>query len=95
MKNKYLEVFKELERLLDYFPSESDDYDYMFVGMSDFINKQIPLKDSVDRGLENLEKLTSASDRIRICFLEMLLEYSDVSKLSLNAMSSANSTTIQ
>lgn len=29
MKNKHLEVFKELARLLDYFPSESDDYDFL------------------------------------------------------------------
>lgn len=29
MKNKYLEVFKELERLLDFYPSESDDYDFL------------------------------------------------------------------
>ena len=29
MKNKHLEVFKELERLLDFYPSESDDYDFL------------------------------------------------------------------
>ena len=42
--------------------TESDDFDYMFVGMSDFINKQIPLKDSVERGLQNLEKITGGGD---------------------------------
>ena len=29
MKNKYLEVFKELARLLDFYPSESNDYDFL------------------------------------------------------------------
>ena len=42
--------------------TDSDDFDYMFVGMSDFINKQIPLQESVERGVENLEKLTQGGD---------------------------------
>ena len=29
MKNIYLEVFQELDKLLEYYPSESDDYDYL------------------------------------------------------------------
>ena len=28
--------------------TESDDFDYLFVGMNDFIDKQIPLKDSIN-----------------------------------------------
>ena len=38
--------------------TESDDYDFLFVGMSDFIDKKIPLQDSVEWGLENLSKIT-------------------------------------
>jgi len=38
--------------------TESDDYDFLFVGMDDFINKRIPLNESVDWGLENLSKIT-------------------------------------
>jgi hypothetical protein len=40
----------------------SDDYDYLFVGMHDFINKKIPLQDSIDWGLENLEKVTEGGE---------------------------------
>jgi hypothetical protein len=39
-----------------------DDYDYMFVGMNEFINKQIPLNESIEWGLENLEKVTDGGD---------------------------------
>ena len=35
-----------------------DDYDYLFIGMSDFIDKEKPLKESVEWGLENLSKIT-------------------------------------
>ena len=38
--------------------TESDDFDYMFVGMSDFLDKQKPLRESIDWGLENLSKIT-------------------------------------
>ena len=38
--------------------TESDDFDYLFVGMHDFIDKKIPLKDSIDYGLENLSKVS-------------------------------------
>ena len=38
--------------------TDSDDYDFLFVGMHDFLNKKIPLRDSIDYGLENLSKLT-------------------------------------
>tara|TARA_Y100000034_G_scaffold135900_1_gene209713 strand:- start:1651 stop:2682 length:1032 start_codon:yes stop_codon:yes gene_type:complete len=39
-----------------------DDYDYMFVGMSDFMNKKKSLKDSTEWGLQNLEKVTEGGD---------------------------------
>ena len=35
-----------------------DDYDYLFVGMEDFIDKKKPLKDSIEWGLENLSEIT-------------------------------------
>ena len=38
--------------------TDSNDYDYLFVGMHDFINKKISLKDSINYGLENLSKIT-------------------------------------
>jgi hypothetical protein len=38
--------------------TDSDDFDYLFVGMHDFIDKQIPLRDSIDYGLENLSKIS-------------------------------------
>ena len=42
--------------------TDSDDFDYMFVGMHDFMNKSLKLKDSVDWGLENLNKVTEGGD---------------------------------
>ena len=38
--------------------TNSDDFDYMFVGMHDFIDKKKSLQESVDYGLENLSKIT-------------------------------------
>tara|TARA_Y100000310_G_scaffold297409_1_gene330392 strand:+ start:714 stop:1739 length:1026 start_codon:yes stop_codon:yes gene_type:complete len=38
--------------------TESDDYDYLFIGMADFIDKRVSLQDSIDKGLENLSKIT-------------------------------------
>jgi hypothetical protein len=38
--------------------TESDDFDYMFVGMSDFLDKKKPLPESIEWGLENLSKIT-------------------------------------
>ena len=38
--------------------TDSDDFDYMFVGMSDFMDKKRTLEDSVNYGLENLSKIT-------------------------------------
>ena len=36
----------------------SDDFDYMFIGMEDFLDKKKPLQESIDWGLENLSKIT-------------------------------------
>ena len=38
--------------------TESDDYDFLFVGMNDFLNKKKSLRSSIDYGLENLSKIT-------------------------------------
>ena len=38
--------------------TESDDFDYMFVGMSDFLDKKKSLPESIECGLENLSKIT-------------------------------------
>ena len=38
--------------------TNSNDYDYLFIGMQDFINKRISLKESINTGLENLSKIT-------------------------------------
>ncbi len=35
-----------------------DDFDFLFVGMEDFIDKKKSLQDSIDYGLENLSKIT-------------------------------------
>ena len=36
----------------------SDDFDFLFVGMADFLDKKKPLQESIDWGLENLSKIT-------------------------------------
>jgi len=38
--------------------TESNDYDYLFVGMYDFIDKKKSLQESIATGLENLSKIT-------------------------------------
>ena len=36
--------------------TDSDDYDYEFVDATEFVDLSIPLKDSIDKGVENLSK---------------------------------------
>jgi len=38
--------------------TDSDDFDFLFIGMSDFLDKSMVLKDSIDWGLENIQKYT-------------------------------------
>lgn len=38
--------------------TESNDFDFLFVGMADFIDKKLPLDQSINYGLENLSKIT-------------------------------------
>ena len=42
--------------------TESDDFDYLFVGMNEFMNKKLSLTDSVDWGLSNIETLRVGGD---------------------------------
>ena len=37
---------------------EDGSYDFEFIGMMDFLNKDIPLQESIDYGIENLPKVT-------------------------------------
>ena len=37
--------------------TESDDFDYLFIGMEDFVNKKKSLQDSIDWGVKNLSKI--------------------------------------
>ena len=38
--------------------TESDDYDFLFVGMADFSNANLTYKDSIEWGLENINKIS-------------------------------------
>ena len=38
--------------------TESDDFDYLFIGMHDFMNKKVSLTESVEYGLNNLSKIS-------------------------------------
>jgi len=38
--------------------TDSDDFDYLFIGMQDFIDKKRPLSESIEWGLENLSKVS-------------------------------------
>ena len=42
--------------------TESDDFDYMFVGMQDFYDKNRSIEESTEWGLENLDKITEGGD---------------------------------
>ena len=42
--------------------TNSDDFDFLFIGMSDFLDKSMTLKDSIDWGLENIQKYTEDGD---------------------------------
>ena len=42
--------------------TESNDFDYMFIGMNDFINKDISLEDSIEWGLSNIDKISNGGD---------------------------------
>ena len=54
--------FKERLREYSIDITESDDYDFLFIGMSDFWDMSLSLKDSVDWGLENIKNNTDNGD---------------------------------
>ena len=51
---KAIDIFKEVG--IEF--TTSDDYDYAFVGQASIIDKKKPLKESVERGLEFVSKIT-------------------------------------
>ena len=51
-------VVKDMLRDYSIDITDSNDYDYLFVGMHDFIDKKRSLQESIDYGLENLSKIT-------------------------------------
>ena len=59
-RDDFAKLYRVKDMLRDYSIdiTESDDYDYLFVGMSDFIDKKVSLKRSIEKGLENLSKIT-------------------------------------
>ena len=42
--------------------TDSDDYDYMFIGFEDFYDINLSLKDSADWGVNNVEKISQGGD---------------------------------
>ena len=42
--------------------SDSDSYDYLFIGMADFHDMQLSLKDSAEWGLENIDKISEGGE---------------------------------
>ena len=57
-------LIRVIDMLRDYSidVTDSDDYDYLFVGMDDFLNKKLPLSESVEWGIKNLEEVTEGGD---------------------------------
>ena len=69
-----------------------DDFDYLFVGMQDFIDKKKPLQESIDWGLENLSKITGdyflfdGSDSTSLMGAYEVFEQSDAKYLFKNQL---------
>ena len=51
-------MMKELFRDYSIDITNSDDYDYMFIGAHDILDKGLDLQDSIDYGLETCSKIT-------------------------------------
>ena len=51
-------MMKDLLRDYSIDITDSDDYDYMFLGAHDILNKGISLQDSIEYGLETCNKIT-------------------------------------
>ena len=69
-----------------------DDYDFLFVGMADFLDKKKSLEESVDWGLENLSKITGdyflfdGSDSTSLMGAYEVFEKSDATYLFKNQL---------
>lgn len=67
-KDRNEPTFRMMMACKDYFKqigiefTNSNDFDYLFIGMNDFINKKLPLEQSVEWGSENVEKLSQGGD---------------------------------
>ena len=67
-KDRNEPTFRMMMACKDYFKqigiefTNSNDFDYLFIGMNDFINKKLPLEQSIEWGSENVEKLSQGGD---------------------------------
>ena len=67
-KDRNEPTFRMMMACKDYFKqigiefTNSNDFDYLFIGMNDFINKKLPLQESIEWGSENVEKLSQGGD---------------------------------
>ena len=72
--------------------TESDDYDYAFLGADDILDKSISLQDSIEYGLENCSKITGdyfifdGSDSTSLMGAYEVLEQSDAKFLFKNQL---------
>ena len=72
--------------------TDSEDYDYMFLGAHDILNKGLSLQDSIDYGLENCNKITGdyfifdGSDSTSLMGSYEVLEQSDAMFLFKNQL---------
>ena len=72
--------------------TDSDDFDYLFIGMHDFIDKKKSLQESIDYGLDNLSKITGdyflfeGSDSTSLMGGFEVFEQSDATYLFKNQM---------
>ena len=72
--------------------TDSEDYDYMFLGAHDILNKGLSLQDSIDYGLENCDKITGeyfifdGSDSTSLMGSYEVLEQSDAMFLFKNQL---------
>ena len=72
--------------------TDSDDYDYMFLGAHDILNKGIGLQESIEYGLENCSKITGdyflfdGSDSTSLMGAYEVLEQSDAMFLFKNQL---------
>ncbi len=72
--------------------TDSDDYDYMFLGAHDILNKGISLQDSIEYGLENCNKITGdyfifdGSDSTSLMASYEILDQSDAMFLFKNQL---------